>query len=228
MNAILLSAGYGTRLKPLTQKIPKCLVKVKNEEMLKIWYKKLKQINVKKILINTHYLPNQVNNFITKNNLKNIKISFEEKLLGTAGTLLQNINFFGKNDGILLHADNYTKDNLIKFLNFHNNNKKNSLMTMFIFKTNNVKNCGIVELNKNKFISSYIEKPTKHKSNLANGAIYLLTNNLINLIKNDFKNSSDFVRDIIPQIQDKVICYETSEKFIDIGSLENLKKANLF
>ena len=228
MNAILLSAGYGSRLRPLTLERPKCLIKIKNREILSIWINKLHKINVKKILVNTHYLHKKVENFINKQKYKDVTLSHEKELLGTAGTLINNINFYDGEDGLLIHADNYTNDDLDKFITFHKLNRGNALMTMFLFRTNDIKNCGIVELNKKKYISNYIEKPNHHNSNLANGAIYILTDKLINLIKSDFINASDFVNDIIPKISDRIICYETKEKFIDIGTLENLNKANLF
>ena len=57
MKAILLSAGYGTRLRPVTNKIPKCLIKINNQTLIDIWIKKLIDIGVNSILINTHYLP---------------------------------------------------------------------------------------------------------------------------------------------------------------------------
>ena len=54
MNAILLSAGFGSRLMPITKNIPKCMVKIGNEYLIDIWIEKLFKANIKKILINTH------------------------------------------------------------------------------------------------------------------------------------------------------------------------------
>ena len=67
MNAILLAAGYGTRLLPITKKTPKCLVKINNDNLLNIWINKLVSAGVNNILINTHYLSDQVENFIKIN-----------------------------------------------------------------------------------------------------------------------------------------------------------------
>ena len=78
MNAILLSAGYGSRLRPLTLERPKCLIKIKNREILSIWINKLHKINVKKILVNTHYLHKKVENFINKQKYKDITLSMKK------------------------------------------------------------------------------------------------------------------------------------------------------
>ena len=113
MKAILLAAGYGKRLRPfLLTKTPKCLIPIKGNPLLGIWLKKLNLSGFGPCLINTHYLHNQVvdfiNNFKLDNNL-DIKITYEQKLLGTAGTLIDNLAFFDENDEdiILIHADNY-------------------------------------------------------------------------------------------------------------------------
>ena len=116
------------RLKPITDKLPKCLVKIKDETLLNIWLEKLFSAGVDKILINTHYLSDQVESFI-KNSAysKKIKIVKEEILLGTAGTLNANINFFDKKDGILLHADNYCVENLNALIDAHKKRGRKSV-----------------------------------------------------------------------------------------------------
>ena len=64
MNALLLAAGLGTRLKPITNKIPKPLVKIGDKPILEIWINKLFALGINKILINTHYLPEKIENLV--------------------------------------------------------------------------------------------------------------------------------------------------------------------
>ena len=71
MKAILLAAGFGTRLRPLTNNIPKCLVPIKGKPLLEIWLDKLSDVGVKDFLINTHYLYDKVESFIKKSKYKN-------------------------------------------------------------------------------------------------------------------------------------------------------------
>ena len=111
IKALLLSAGLGTRLRPITESIPKCLVEINNKPILEYWIEKLENISVDQIIVNTHYLSHKVDLFLEKQNRKDMKILnfYEEKLLGTAGTLIANYEFFSDSLGILIHADNFTK-----------------------------------------------------------------------------------------------------------------------
>ena len=62
MKALLLAAGLGTRLRPITDKIPKCLVEIQGTPLLQLWIEKLQDLKVSEIIINTHYLRNKVEN----------------------------------------------------------------------------------------------------------------------------------------------------------------------
>jgi mannose-1-phosphate guanylyltransferase len=226
MKALILAAGFGTRLRPLTNKIPKCLVQIKGVPLLEIWLEKLTTLKVSKILLNTHYLPNQVINFIANSKYKDItKIINEKVLLGTAGTLLKNIDDLLDEECILLHADNYTKADIGDLIKAHNNRPDNCLITILIFETNNPSSCGIVELSDNIVINIH-EKISNPPSNLANGAIYILSKDALKIIKNEFPKANDFVRDILIHFLGKIYTYHTKEIFLDIGTPENYLKAN--
>ena len=108
IRCLLLAAGFGTRLRPLTETTPKCLVEVGGKPLLADWIVKLKAIGCEKVLINTHYLAANVERFIVDSNFSDIDIElvYEPTLLGTAGTLLANHDFFRGSTGILIHADN--------------------------------------------------------------------------------------------------------------------------
>mgnify|MGYP001369731422 FL=1 len=231
MKALLLAAGYGKRLRPITNKIPKCLVPIKDKPLLGIWLKRLHLSGFGPFLINTHYKHNQVLDFIYNFNqdLKlDIKIVHEEKLLGTAGTLIANLDFIDEHDDdlILIHADNYCLANLNEFKIAHKNRPKKCLMSMMVFKTDTPKECGIVELDKNNILINLYEKVSDPPNNLANGAIYILSKQMLNKIKKNFLSSEDFVLDIILNNFGKIFCYETSDLFLDIGTKKNYKKAN--
>ena len=108
MRAILLAAGFGTRLMPLTANIPKCLVPIKGRPLLDYWLDRLTQAGIGPFLINTHYLSEHVAAFIQSSVYRDqVTLVNEAKLLGTAGTLIANLGYFGGKDGLLIHADNY-------------------------------------------------------------------------------------------------------------------------
>jgi len=227
MKAMLLSAGYGKRLRPITDNIPKCLVSVKNKPILEIWLENLNKVGVNSCLINTHHLSEKVKKFCEESKFKNnIVLKHEKELLGTAGTLLHNIDFYENSDGFLLHSDNYCMENLKNFIDAHNSRPKECLMTMMTFYTKNPKESGICEVNRKNILVDFNEKSENPKGNLANGAVYILSAELISLIKKKFNNSKDFSNDIISKLKNKIYCYESNKTFIDIGNIKSLNEAN--
>ena len=96
MKAMILSAGYGKRLHPLTLQCPKPLLKVYNETLLSNTIKFLEKYGIKQVIINVHYLSDQIINYIKKNKFNlNIKIiKEEEKILDTGGGILNAIKYF--------------------------------------------------------------------------------------------------------------------------------------
>ena len=227
MKAILLSAGLGNRLRPLTEKIPKCLVPINGKPILQIWLERLSAENIGPFLINTHYLPNQVNDFVSSSVFSSqISLVNEDSLLGTAGTLIKNIDFFNQKDGLLIHADNYCLADLKEFIIAHEKRPKKCLMTMMTFQTSTPSTCGIVEIDSDKVVIGFHEKVNNPPGNLANGAIYILSNELLKTLKNEMSRISDFSLELLPKLIGKIFTYETSELFIDIGTNESYKKAN--
>ncbi len=227
VKSILLCAGFGKRLKPISDQIPKPLLPINNRPLLSIWLQKLKFSGYGPFLINTHYLHDQFEIFAEKSEYKkDIFLSHEKKILGTAGTLIKNLEFL-KNGGLFAHADNFCLADFKDFLNAHRNRPKSCLMTMMTFKTSEPKNCGIVELDSNKVVSKFYEKDINAIGNIANGAIYLLSKELIRELAKNFRKSIDFSNDIIPNFLNKIYTYHTTQPLIDIGTIENYRKANL-
>jgi mannose-1-phosphate guanylyltransferase len=222
MRVFLLSGGYGKRLLPITKNIPKCLVKLNNKPLLQIWIEKLKDCGYGPFLINTHYLSKKVYNFIDNSKFKKeVKLVHEKKLLGTAGSLIKNVDFFNDEDGLVLHADNYSEENFSNFLKRHNSRPKKCLLTMMTHTTKNPKSCGIVKVNSKKIMIDYIEKPQKYFGDLANCAVYLISNKYLKDLKR--KKYTDFSCQVIPKLKEKIFTFQTKNIFLDIGSPENLK-----
>ena len=107
MKALLLSAGLGTRLAPMTKNIPKCLVEINKKPLLLYWMENLNKLGIDEIFINTYYLKKAVIKFVESSDFKNkITLIHEDKLLGTGGTLKKNANLFLEDTFLLIHADN--------------------------------------------------------------------------------------------------------------------------
>jgi len=107
VKALLLAAGYGTRLKPITDETPKCLIEIGGLTMLGRWIKKLEEISCTEAIVNTHYLANKVSNFLSSYGGLSFPViqRYENELLGTAGTLLANKEFFRDSTVIMVHVD---------------------------------------------------------------------------------------------------------------------------
>jgi mannose-1-phosphate guanylyltransferase len=222
MKAILLAAGLGTRLKPLTDTVPKCLVPIAGKPLLQIWLEKLSVAGIGPCLVNTHYLPEMVRSFAeTNQSAKKVKLVHEEVLLGTAGTLRKNLDFFCGEDGMLIHADNYCEADLREFVHAHKKRPKNCLMTMMAFRTNTPESCGILEVDSSGIVIGFHEKVENPPGNLANGAIYIIGTELLGRLASNWHNESDFSNGIIPDLVGSIYVYETNQVFADIGSMKS-------
>ena len=227
MRAILLAAGFGTRLRPLTEKIPKCLVPIKGRPLLDIWLDNLIKNNIKPCLVNTHYLAKHVEHFIESSDyIDNVMLSHEEILLGTAATLTKNLDYFEGEDGMLIHADNYSLFCIRKFVEAHYKRPKDCFITALGFRTENPSACGIFRVNKDNIAIEFQEKNSKNIGNLANAAVYILSNEFQEIFKRDFSGAIDFSSEVLPSFVKNIFVHETKELFLDIGTTDNYIKAN--
>tara|TARA_Y100001968_G_C19268811_1_gene673124 strand:+ start:183 stop:902 length:720 start_codon:yes stop_codon:yes gene_type:complete len=229
IRALLLSGGYGTRLRPLTEKIPKCLIEINGKPMLEHWLSKLEKIECEACLINTHYLSEKVNKFIKsrKKSKMIIKEVYEEELFGTAGTLIKNLDFFKNCKILMIHTDNMTNFDLTELIIADSKKPKDCLFTMLTFNTDCPQSSGIVVKNNNQILENFFEKVADPPSNIANGAIYLLDQEFINNLKTDNPEAKDFSLEVIPRYLGKIFTYHTENLLIDVGTKENLLKAKL-
>lgn len=227
MKAILLAAGLGTRLKPLTNTIPKCLVPINGKPLLAYWLEKLDKLGVSDILINVHYFAEQVEEFVSTSEYRNkITLVREAKLLGTGGTLISNKGFWRSSPTIVIHADNYCEDNLTRFLEVHNKRPKKCDATLLLFETQTPSQCGIVELDSSGVIHSFHEKVSNPPSNLASGALFLFSEGVYEKYFAHFKqkNFYEISLDMMPLLVGSLYSYKTPLRYIDIGTPEAYNK----
>jgi mannose-1-phosphate guanylyltransferase len=222
MRAILLAAGLGTRLRPLTDAIPKCLVPINGAPLLEIWLDRLTQAGVGPILLNTHYLAAQVQKYILTSRYRTqVRLFHEPKLLGTAGTLIKNLDIFQDDDGMLIHADNYCLADLTSFIDAHRHRPSGCMLTMMTFRTNTPSSCGIVEIDHKGVLTGFHEKVESPPGNLANGAIYILSSELLKELKRATVAPKDFSTEVVGSLIGKIYTYETPEALIDVGTPES-------
>lgn len=224
MKALLLSAGIGSRLKPLTLHQPKCLLPINKKPILYYWLDLLEDEGVTDVLINTHHLSSQIEQAVSKRlNKINITLTYESELLGSAGTIFANKHFFdGEENFLLLYSDNITDVSLSSIINYHFSKK--SIFTTYIYKTNNPKAKGIFEFDiKTGRVLSFEEKPQIPKTDYANAGIGVLNKRIFDYTSNQLP--LDFGKSIMPLIVNEMSVMVTDKTIIDIGTLEDYKLA---
>jgi mannose-1-phosphate guanylyltransferase len=227
MRAILLAAGFGTRLRPLTNTMPKCLVPIHGQPLLGIWLERLTQAGIGPFLVNTHYLADQVEQFVAASPYRDqVTLVHEPTLLGTAGTLMANLDFFQGEDGLLIHADNYCLADFRKFVAAHRQRPPQCLITLMAFRTPTPSSCGILELDDQGVVVGFHEKVAHPPGNLASGAIYLLSPEFLALAASELRIVTDFSTEVIPKLMGRMFTYEITTPFIDVGTLASYKLAN--
>src|SRR4030095_2273897 len=132
--AMILAAGFGTRLKPVTDNIPKALVEIKGKPMVNNVISKLIEAGVKEIIINTHYLHMQIEQYFKENDFEvKIDLIYEPELLGTGGAIKNAVKFLNKSDDFLVYNVDVNSDiSISEMYNFHISN--NSFATLAVKK----------------------------------------------------------------------------------------------
>jgi len=228
MKALLLCAGLGTRLRPITNNIPKCLVPINGKPLLQYWLENLSKAGVTEFIVNTHYFSEKVEEFV-KNSIyrDKIKLVYEKELLNTGGTLLHNKNLFDKDEPFLLiHADNLSFCDFKEFIESHKRNEK-YLLTMMLFRTDVPQSCGIVKLDENNIVQEFYEKVSNPPSNLANGAVYICNYEIFEFLETLNKINIDFSLDVIPKLLGKINTYLNSTYHKDIGTINSFAEAQI-
>lgn len=224
--ALLLAGGLGTRLRPITETTPKCLVPVGGKPMLDYWYDTLEKASVRDVLLNNHHLPDLVRAHIAKtNDTRDLSVTeaYEPTLLGSAGTVHANRDWAQDADQIVvIYADNLSDVDLAAMLDFHRSHP--DPMTMMLFRTAYPSQCGIATLEGDRIVE-FVEKPETPASDLANAGLYVLDADAWREIAD--MNVFDFGFDVIPAFVGRMRGFEHPGYHRDIGNKEALDQANI-
>lgn len=233
MKAFLLAGGFGTRLKPLTDTIPKCLVPIDGKPLLAYWLEQLVEHGCHDILINTHYLHESVEAFIKSSPYKrNVTLVHEPELLGTLGSIRAYRSFFEGEATLIAHADNFCITDWEGFKAAFATRPPSCKLTMMLFKTPTPWSCGIVKTNELGVLTQYIEKPESAKRNpaefgdLANAAVVIASSHAIEDMCAMPKQHDDLCRDYLPLQVARANTFLNNGIHIDIGTPETYAMAN--
>ncbi len=196
---MILAAGEGTRMRPLTDHIPKALLPVKGLPSICYTLTWLGKHGILGVAINLHHLGEKVEEYLGDGSRYGMKVlySFEEFLLGTAGGVKRVAGFF---DGtfVVVYGDVVTDFDLSSMVRFHK--QRESLATLALLEVPNPWEKGIVGLDTAGRVIDFVEKPPKgtEKGDLSNGGIYVLEREILNFVPAEA--FCDFAYDVFPQL----------------------------
>lgn len=227
MRALLLAAGLGSRLRPLTEHTPKCLASIHGRPLLAYWLDALfAEGRIERVLVNTHHLHGAVEAFVAASRWRDrIDLVHEAELLGTGGTILANRAWFGDGSFMVVHADNLTDFAISALIDAHAAAGPDNLLTLLAFRTPNPSQCGILELDGGSRVVAFHEKANDPPGDLANGAVYVFSQEVVSRIAGLGKPVVDLSTEIIPGLPPRVYALEHTGFFMDIGTPEALRQA---
>lgn len=222
--ALLLAGGLGSRLRPVTDTIPKCLVEIAGRPLLDYWFDALGSAGIRDVLINTHHLPEAVRRFIGRKNQQGFRSieTFESRLLGSAGTIAANRDWADDAANVVIvYADNLSDLDVAELVAAHRDH--GGPMTMLLFHAPDPKACGIATLDDEGRVIEFEEKPAKPKSDLANAGVYVVTAAAWREIAD--LNAFDLGFEVLPQFVGRMRGRIHSGYHRDIGDMAALSAA---
>ena len=223
MKAFLLAAGNGTRLRPLTDSLPKCLLLICGVSLMEIWLNNCKAAGITEVLINAHAQSESIRRFVAaqRSGVK-VRIAEEQELLGSAGTVAESRDFAaGEKAFFVLYGDVLTNIDLRRMLEFHQ--QKHLPATLGIYQVPDPARCGIVAMNEDSVIQEFVEKPPHPVSNWAFAGVMIAGPELFNFVP--AQRPSDLGFDVLPRMFGKMRAYRISEYLLDIGTPSNYQHA---
>lgn len=201
MRAMVLAAGEGTRLRPLTLDRPKPMLPVAGRPILEYTLAWLRHYGVTQVAINLHHCPRVVMDYFGDGATFGMEITYslEETILGTAGGVKRMASFL---DGtfLVVYGDILTDLDLKALMGFHSNQPQGPHLSMGLYRVANPWECGIVKLNGQGRVTAFMEKPAREEvfSDLANAGVLLMDAKLLEYVPDD--RFYDFGQDLFPRL----------------------------
>jgi len=223
LKAFILAAGHGTRLRPLTDDVPKCLLPIRGTPILQLWLQACQHFGINEILINIHAHAELVRRFVQQHADKmKVRVVEETRLLGSAGTLLANSGWVQSEDFFwVLYADVLNRADLSTMLRIHQS--RNPVATLGVYRVPDPTRCGIVDVEPDGTVWRFVEKPVNPSSNLAFSGLLIGTPRLLDQIPR--KIPVDIGFDVLPLLAGKMVAHVISDYLLDIGTMENYERA---
>lgn len=229
LKAMVMAAGMGSRLEPITLSMPKPLIPIMNTPLMDIILSDLRKIGVKDVISNTYYFADKIIDRYKKNNLGiNFNYIKEDALSGTAGGLKKCQHFFDEGeDFIVISGDILTNADIQKGIEIHKRTKAIATIGVKEIPHEDVPNFGVVVTDKSGYIKTFQEKPSldEAKSNMINTGIYIFNYKIFDYIpENTFY---DFARDVFPKLlkEKEINTFKVDGYWSDVGTISQYKQA---
>jgi mannose-1-phosphate guanylyltransferase len=223
VKAFLLAAGIGSRLRPITDSVPKCMVLIDDRPMLDIWLDALDRAGVDEVLVNLHHLPDVVRQHLAmRTGPPAVRTFFEPELLGSAGTLAANRQWVaGEEFFLACYADNLTDFDLRTLIDAHL--VHGAIATLAVFHSERPSAGGVVELDEVGRVIGFTEKPSEPVSDLTNAGIYAFHPSVLDEV--DDTPPKDIGYDLLPRLVGRARAVPVEGYFRDIGTIEAYRLA---
>lgn len=221
MKAMILSAGYGTRLKPYSDNLPKALVKYRNNPMINYQINRLKEAGADEIIINAHHFPKLLTEHFLKNNF-GVKCSVivEKNILGTGGGILNAVKFLKDEEYFLvINVDVDTNMDLRRIINYHESIQP--FATIAVQKRSTLK---YLSFDENMKLTGRGGEGIDEKNLYGFNGIHIISNRIFNKgLKPKFEDILNIYFEVIADKKEFVAGYDAgSSSFKDLGKLKNL------
>jgi len=222
----LLAAGLGTRLRPLTDVLPKCLVPILGRPLLEYWLRDLGRAGVTPIVVNTHHHSDLVEHYLERSPFAAHAVATRERvLLGTGGTLVENARRFAEGPLLVAHADNLSLFDPKELVAAHGQRPREAALTMMTFETDRPESCGIVTTDGRGLVDGFHEKIADPPCNRANGAVYVVEPEVVAYAKALGKRVIDVSTEILPHFVGRMWTWHNEAYHRDIGDLASWRTA---
>lgn len=228
MKAMILAAGEGRRLRPLTELVPKPLLPVGGRPLIVRLIELLAAHGVREIAINVHHRPAAMIAALGDGARFGVRIVYspEPALLGSAGGVKRMARFFGAEPFLVLCGDVLTDLNLSAMRAFHA--ERGAAATIAVHQPERLHECGVVRLAADARITEFVEKPApgQEPSSWANAGVYVLEPQVLRFVPDGL--SFDFGRDLFPLLLQRgvpIFAYASAALVLDIGTPEQYRQA---
>ena len=226
MKAIIMAGGLGTRLRPLTNEIPKPMVPIIDRPVMSYIIELLKNHGFTDIAVTLNYKPKIITDYFEDGARLGVRLRYyiETTPLGTAGSV-KNAADFLDDDFLIMSGDAFTDMDLSDFARYHF--MKKAIFTLACKYCDDAKGFGVLESSPKGRVLRFVEKPEISVPGLINTGIYMVKRQVLDLIPDGF---CDFGRDILPSLAaaEKLYAYKTDKYWSDIGSLPSYYSTNYF